>query len=130
MLTQTTLLSCPVLYHPSRLRLLLVHLPPTSNPLQDALPILVQLKLRDLTLGGRDADGHALAVALLARDALDVDDVLEAVDGGDLALAALVAAALDDDFVVFAEGNRADLLGVSVRGAEGGWWMSVRCAFL
>merc|ERR1711939_79606 len=33
----------------------------------------------------------------LTRDTLDVDDVLEAVHGGDLALTALVGAALDDD---------------------------------
>jgi hypothetical protein len=38
-----------------------------------------------------------------------VHDVFEAVDGGDLALAALVAAALDHDLVVFAEGDCADL---------------------
>ena len=50
-----------------------------------------------------------MAVGLLARDTLDVDDVLEAVDRGDLALAALVGAALDDDLVVFADGNCADL---------------------
>lgn len=85
-----------------------------ADALDDLLPVLVQLELGDLDLAGGDADGHTLAVALLAGDALDVDDVLQAVDGGDLALAALVAAALDDDFVVFAEGDRADLLILSV----------------
>jgi len=39
-----------------------------------------------------------------------VDHVLEAVAGGDLALTALVAAALDDNLVVLAEGDRADLI--------------------
>jgi hypothetical protein len=38
-----------------------------------------------------------------------VHDVFEAVYGDDLALAAFVAAAFDDDFVVFAERKCADL---------------------
>ena len=80
-----------------------------ANPLQDLLPVLIQLHLRDFAFAGRDADLHALAVALLARDTLDVDDVFEAVDGGDFALAAFVRAALDDYFVVFADGDCADL---------------------
>ena len=67
------------------------------------------MELGDLDLGGGDADGNALAVGLLAGDALDVDDILEAVAGGDLALTALVAAALDDDLVVLADGDRANL---------------------
>ena len=79
------------------------------NPLQNLLPILVRLDLGDLDLAGCDADGDALAVALLAGDSLDVHDVFEAVDGGDLAFAAFVAAAFDYDFVVFADGDCADL---------------------
>ena len=94
---------------PSRLRLLLILLPPVCNPLQDLLPILIHLDLRDLEFAGCDADGDALAVALLAGDSLDVHDVFEAVDGEDFALAAFVAAAFDHDFVVFAEGECADL---------------------
>ena len=93
----------------SRLPLLLIRLPTQSNPLQDLLPILVRLDLGDLELAGGDADGDALAVALLAGDSLNVHDVFEAVDGDDLALAALVAAALDHHFVVFADGDCADL---------------------
>jgi hypothetical protein len=50
-----------------------------------------------------------LAVGLLAGDALNVNDVLEAVHRGDLALTALVGAALDDDLVVLADGDGADL---------------------
>ena len=79
------------------------------NPLQDLLPILIRLDLRDLDLARRNPDGHALTIALLAGDALDVDDVFEAVDGDDLAFAALVGATFDDHFVVFAEGQGADL---------------------
>lgn len=68
------------------------------------------MELGDLDLGGGDADGDALAVGLLAGDALDVNHVLKTVAGGDLALTALVAATLDDNLVVLAEGDRADLI--------------------
>jgi hypothetical protein len=57
-----------------------------------------------------DAEGDGLSGGLVAGDALDVDHVLEAVDGCDLALAALVAAADDGDLVVLADGDAADLL--------------------
>lgn len=76
-----------------------------ANPLQDLLPILVKLELCDFDFAGCDADGYALAVALLACDSLDVYDVFEAVYGDDLAFAALVATALDHDFVVLADGD-------------------------
>lgn len=89
--------------------LLLVGLTALGGALEDVLTVLVKLELGDLNFAGGDADGDALAVGLLAGDALDVDNVFEAVAGGDLALAALVAAALDDNLVVLAEGDRADL---------------------
>ena len=104
------------------------------NPLQNLLTILIGLDLRDLEFAGCNADGYALAIALLARHALDVDDVFQAVDGDDLAFAAFVCAAFDDYFVVFADGDCADLLlevdlvsGCvgSVRGGQ-----DIRCAFL
>jgi hypothetical protein len=57
-----------------------------------------------------DAKRYALARDLLAGDALDVNHVLETVDGCDLALTALVAASNDGDFVVLADGDAADLL--------------------
>lgn len=50
-----------------------------------------------------------MAVGLLAGDALDVHDVLETVDGGDLALTTLVAATDDGDLVVLADRDGADL---------------------
>jgi hypothetical protein len=68
------------------------------------------VELGDLDLGGGDADRHALAVGLLAGDALDVNHVLEAVAGGDLALTALVGATLDDNLVVLAERDGADVV--------------------
>ncbi len=54
-------------------------------------------------------DQHALPVRLLARHALDVHHVFQAVDGRDGAFAAFVATAYDGDFVVFAYGDGADL---------------------
>ena len=49
-------------------------------------------------------------VGLLALDALDVNHPLLAVHLRDLALAVLVAAALDDDLVTLADWHRADLV--------------------
>lgn len=66
---------------PSLLRhLLLRRLPALTHPVQDALPILVELQLRDHELAGGNTDGDALAVGLLAGYALDVHNVFEAVD--------------------------------------------------
>lgn len=80
-----------------------------GDALDDVLAVLVELELGDFHLGGRDANGDGLAVGLLAGDALNVNDVLEAVHRGDLALTTLVGAALDDDLVVLADGDGADL---------------------
>lgn len=90
-------------------RLCLNRLPAVADTLQNLLPILVELELGDLALGRRDADRYCLAVGLFARDALDVDDIFETVDGGDLALAALVRSSSDDDLVVLADRDGADL---------------------
>ncbi len=76
---------------------------------QDVLAVLVELELGDDDVGGVDAEGHGLARGLVAGDALDVDDVFETIDGGDLALGALVGAADDGDLVVLADGDGADL---------------------
>jgi hypothetical protein len=64
-----------------------------------------------------------------------VDHVLEAVASGDLALTALVAAALDDNLVVLAEGDRADLnnfMLIPFRGGSriGRYSVGIRCTFL
>jgi len=85
-------------------------LPPDLDPLQDALAILVELELGDDDVAGVDAHGDALARCLVARHALDVDDVFETVHRRDLALLILVAAADDRDLVVFADGDAADLV--------------------
>lgn len=96
-------------HHLCRRPLLLVRLPTLADALQNLLTVLVELELGDLNLGWGDANGDGLAVGLLAGDTLDVDDVFETVDAGDLALAALVAATLDDNLVVLADGDCADL---------------------
>ena len=76
---------------------------------QNVLTVLVQLELGDDHVAGMDAEGHALAASLVAGNTLDVDDVFEAVDRGDLALLVLVEAADDRDLVVLADGDAPDL---------------------
>jgi hypothetical protein len=56
-----------------------------------------------------DAERDGLARGLLADDTLDVNDVLETVDRGDLALTTLVGATDDGDLVILADRDRADL---------------------
>lgn len=74
-------------------------------PLQNCVPVLVDLELRDLHLARVDADGDRLSVYLLSGDALDVDDVFQAIDGNDLAFTTLERATGDDDLVVLANGD-------------------------
>lgn len=66
-----------------------------------------------------EAEVDGLAGSLVAGDTLDVDDVLETVDGGDLALAALVGATDDGDLVILADGDAADLLGFVLASEDG-----------
>ena len=89
-------------------------LSPRFDPLQYTFPILIQLQLRDHDLTWRDAQRYALPICLLTRHALDVDNVFEPVDRGDFAFAAFAGSAHDLDFVVFADGDGADL----------GFWVS------
>jgi hypothetical protein len=88
--------------------------------LEDTLAVGGQLEFGDLNVGGVDTDGNGGTVGLLALDLVDVDDPLEAVGGGDLALAALESTALHADLVVLAHGHGADVvLGAQLLG-EGG----------
>ena len=57
---------------------------------QDALAVAIHFQLGDHALGRLDGDRRVGAVDLLPGEAVDVDDPLAAVDGRDLALAALV----------------------------------------
>ena len=56
-----------------------------------------------------DAERDGLSRGLLADDTLDVNNVLETVDRGDLALTTLVGATDDGDLVILADRDRADL---------------------
>lgn len=73
-----------------------------------------------------DAEGDGLSGGLVAGDTLDVDHVLETVDGGDLALTALVAATDNGDLVLLADGDGADLFAenVSFFSFRKCWWKS------
>ena len=92
------------------LALLLVGDTAGSNALNDLLPVLVELELGDLDLAWSNTERHSLAVGLLALDTLDVDHVLQAVDGSDLALTALVGSTLDGDLVALGDWDGADVV--------------------
>lgn len=56
-----------------------------------------------------DANGYGLTVGLLAGHSLDVDEVLQSVYGGDFAFTAFVGSSHNSDFVVFSDGDAANL---------------------
>lgn len=95
--------------HQTTLLLRLDGLPTLSDSLEDLFSVLVELQLGDDDLRRVHAEGHGLAVGLLPRHALDVDQVFQTVDGHYFSLAAFVAASHNGDFVVFADGDGADL---------------------
>jgi hypothetical protein len=67
------------------------------------------VQLGDDNLGGVEGNGHALSVALVANDLLDEDGELKTVDVGDLSLASLLRTPGNNDFVVLADRNGANL---------------------
>jgi hypothetical protein len=79
------------------------------DALEDVLTVLVELELGDDDVAGVDAEGDAGSGCLVAGDALDMNDILEAVDRGHLALLVLVRAADDLDLIILADGDAADL---------------------
>lgn len=91
------------------LPLCLLCFPPLRDSLQYVLPILIDLQFRDHDFARRNAQWYALSVALFARDSLDVDDIFQTVDGCHLPFTTFVGTAGYNDFVVFANGNSADL---------------------
>lgn len=93
----------------NHLSLVLDSLTTLGNAGKESLTVLVDVQVGDDQVGGREADGDALAVGLLADNTLNVDDVLQTVDGGDTALTTLLGTAGNGDSVVDAEGNSADL---------------------
>lgn len=97
---------------------LLLDLATGLDALQDGLTVLVKLELGDDDLGGVDSERDGLAGGLLADNTLDVNDVLETVDGGDLSLTTLVGATDNGDLVILADWDRAHL---TLSERFGGW---------
>jgi len=98
---------------------LLLDLATVFDALQYALTIFVELQLGDDDLRGVHADGDGLARGLVLGDSLDVDDIFETVDGGDLAFAALVGASDYSDFIVLSDGDRSDVVLLAELFAQG-----------
>jgi len=95
-------------------------LSPLADSVENTLPILIELQLGDDDFRRVHAEGHGLAVGFLSRHALDVDKIFQTVDGYDFALTAFVAASHYGDFVVFADGDGADIVFFSEFLAERG----------
>lgn len=88
---------------------LLLNLATVLDALQNVLTVLVKLQLGDDDLRGVNADGDGLARGFVLGDSLDVNDVFETINGGDLSFTTLVGASDNEDFVVLANGDRSDL---------------------
>lgn len=84
-------------------------LPSLGDPVQNVLPILVQLQLGDDHFRRMHGQRHRLPVGLFAHQAFDVNDIFESVHGDDFAFPTFVRAACDQDLVVFADGDGPDL---------------------
>jgi len=89
---------------------LVLRFPTFADTIQKTLTVLVQLQLGDDDFRGSDANGDALAVGLLADNSLDVYHIFQSVDTGDLALTAFVRSSNDGDFIIFADGDGADVV--------------------
>ncbi len=85
-----------------------------GGALNGGLAGAVEAELGEDDLGGIDGDLHRGAVGLLAGDLLDVDGPLLAVDLDNLALTTLVITTDDENLVVLANGEGADLEGEKV----------------
>lgn len=88
---------------------LLLDLTTGLDTLKNVLTILVQLQLGDDDLGWVDTEGNGLSRGLLLDDTLDVDDVFETVDGGDLSLRSLVGTTNDHNLIILSDWDGADL---------------------
>lgn len=98
---------------------LLLDLATSLDALQYALTVLVELQLGDNNLRRVDAEGDGLSGGLLLDDSLDVDYVLETVDGSDLAFATLVGASNDENLIVLSNWDGADVVLLAELLAEG-----------
>lgn len=81
----------------------------TVLAVKDGLAVLVKVKVGDNDLGRVDTDRDRGTIGLLAVDALNVDNPLAAIDLDDLALATLVGATNDQNFVILADRDGANL---------------------
>ncbi|GAO51632.1 hypothetical protein G7K_5728-t1 [Saitoella complicata NRRL Y-17804] len=82
--------------------------PCAGTNLKDSETVLVQLQRSNDNLGGVKTNRGRSTVDLLTDDTLDLNDPLAAVDGGDLALLALLGTTDNEDLVVLADGHGAD----------------------
>jgi len=89
---------------------LLLDLAAVLNALQNVLTVLIDLQFGDNNLRRVNADGDGLARGFVLGDSFDVDDVFETVDRGDLSFAALIGASDNEDFVIFADGDRSNIV--------------------
>lgn len=74
------------------------------------LAIFVEFELVNHDIGRVDAQRDALAGGFVAGNALDVNDVFQTIDRGDLALTAFVGTTNDGDLVILADGDTADIV--------------------
>lgn len=88
---------------------LLLDLTAGLDALQDVLTVLVELQLGDDNLGWVNTNWDGLSRGLLLDNTLDVDNVFETVDGGDLSLTALVRSTDNGNLVVLSDWDGADL---------------------
>ena len=68
--------------------------------LEESLAIWVQMELGDDAVGWVDTEGNSGTVVLLTVDALNVDDILAAVNLGDLTITSLEGTTDDLDLII------------------------------
>lgn len=93
--------------------LLLGLLTALADPGQDVLSVFVELQLGYDNFAWVDADWDRLAVRLFSGDSLDMDEVLQSVDRGDLAFTAFLGPSNNGDFVVLSNWDTSDLATIS-----------------
>ena len=91
----------------SKFALALVRLGFLVLAFKDGLAVLVELKLRDDTLGGMNSDLYSGPGLLLPCDAVNVNDPLFSVALDDLTLASLVGSPDNRNLVVLSDGHGA-----------------------
>ena len=90
-------------------RLILDSLTALSDARKERFTVLINVQVGDDQIRRGKSNRNILAVGLLADHALNVNNVLQTVDGGDAALTALLGAPGDGDGIVDTKGNGANL---------------------